>query len=41
MPAGIADVVTLGDSWLAPAIWRRLVQPIASAETYHWWQQAL
>jgi hypothetical protein len=39
MFAGIADVVTLGDSWLAPAIRRRLVQPITSAETYRWWQR--
>jgi hypothetical protein len=38
--AGIADVVTLGDGWLAPAIRRCLVQPITSAETYRWWQQA-
>lgn len=37
--AGIADVVTLGDSWLTPAIQRRLIQPISSAETYRWWQR--
>uniref|UniRef100_A0A383VEJ6 Uncharacterized protein n=1 Tax=Tetradesmus obliquus TaxID=3088 RepID=A0A383VEJ6_TETOB len=37
--AGIADVVTLGDSWLTPAIQRRLIHPISSAETYRWWQR--
>lgn len=34
--AGVADVVTLGDGWLGPAIRRRLVQPIPSAETYRY-----
>ncbi len=32
--AGAADVVTLGDAWLAQAIRDRLVQPIANAESY-------
>ncbi|KAF5832125.1 hypothetical protein DUNSADRAFT_12136 [Dunaliella salina] len=34
--AGAADVVTLGDAWLAQAIRDRLVQPIANAESYRW-----
>jgi hypothetical protein len=32
--ASAADVVTLGDSWLAPAIQRGLIQPISNAEAY-------
>lgn len=36
--AGAADVVTLGDAWLAQAIKDRLVQPIANAESYRWWR---
>jgi hypothetical protein len=35
-PAGAADVVTLGDAWLGPAIKQGLIQPIPSAETYRW-----
>lgn len=34
--AGAADIVTLGDSWMAPAIRQRLIQAIPSAETYRW-----
>ncbi|KAI8466668.1 MAG: hypothetical protein J3K34DRAFT_379213, partial [Monoraphidium minutum] len=37
--AGAADVVTLGDAWLAPAIREGLLQPIPSAETYRWWRR--
>ncbi|KAG2428034.1 hypothetical protein HXX76_012019 [Chlamydomonas incerta] len=36
--AGIADVVTLGDAWLGPAVARRLVQPIAGADSCRWWR---
>ena len=34
--AGAADVITLGDTWLAAAIQRRLLQPIPNAETSRW-----
>ena len=34
--AGAADVVTLGDAWLTPAIQRRLIQPIPNAEHSRW-----
>lgn len=34
--AGLADVATLGDAWLGPAIARGLVQSIPGAETYRW-----
>lgn len=33
---GAADVVTLGDTWVAPAIRQRLIQPLPSAETYRY-----
>lgn len=36
--AGVADVVTLGDAWLGPAVARRLVQPIAGADSCRWWR---
>lgn len=36
--AGTADVVTLGDSWLALAIQQDLLQPIQEAEHYRWYQ---
>ncbi|KAG1669301.1 hypothetical protein FOA52_014862 [Chlamydomonas sp. UWO 241] len=36
--AGAADVVTLGDAWLGPAIARRLVSPIPNAEHSRWWK---
>lgn len=36
--AGLADVATLGDSWLAAAVQRRLVQPIPGAERYRWFR---
>lgn len=32
--AGAADVVTLGDAWMAQAIQDKLVQPIPNAESY-------
>lgn len=35
--AGVADVVTLGDTWLGPAIQRGLVRPIPGAESSRWW----
>lgn len=34
--AGAADVITLGDAWLAPAIHGGLIQPLPGAETYRW-----
>jgi hypothetical protein len=34
--AGAADVITLGDAWLAPAIHAGLIQPLPGAETYRW-----
>ncbi|KAG2487410.1 hypothetical protein HYH03_013979 [Edaphochlamys debaryana] len=36
--SGIADAVTLGDAWLAPAVARGLVQPLRGAEGYRWWR---
>jgi spermidine/putrescine-binding protein len=36
---GAADIVTLGDAWLGPAIQQQLIQPIPSAETYRWWRR--
>eukprot|EP00955_Chlamydomonas_euryale_P087053 364265-Chlamydomonas_euryale.AAC.19 len=36
--AGAADVVTLGDAWLGPAIQQRLVAPIPNAEHARWWR---
>lgn len=30
--SGAADVVTLGDAWLSPAIQKQLIQPIPNAE---------
>lgn len=35
--ASLADVASLGDAWLAPAIGRGLIQPIPDAESYRWW----
>ena len=32
-----ADAVTLGDSWLAPAIKAGYLQPIKDAKSYRWW----
>eukprot|EP00232_Nephroselmis_pyriformis_P021149 CAMPEP_0182853104 /NCGR_PEP_ID=MMETSP0034_2-20130328/522_1 /TAXON_ID=156128 /ORGANISM="Nephroselmis pyriformis, Strain CCMP717" /LENGTH=479 /DNA_ID=CAMNT_0024983855 /DNA_START=319 /DNA_END=1754 /DNA_ORIENTATION=- len=34
---GEADLVTLGDVWLAPAIREGLIKPIAGAEDSSWW----
>lgn len=36
--AGLADLVTLGDSWLGPAVQRGLVQPLPSATTSRWYR---
>ncbi|GIL81389.1 hypothetical protein Vretimale_1058 [Volvox reticuliferus] len=36
--AGVADVVTLGDTWLAAAIQRGLVQPIPGATSSRWYR---
>ncbi|KAJ9529617.1 hypothetical protein QJQ45_014377, partial [Haematococcus lacustris] len=33
-----ADCVSLGDAWLAPAIQRRLLQPLPHPEQYRWWR---
>ncbi|KAL6747850.1 hypothetical protein V8C86DRAFT_2896496 [Haematococcus lacustris] len=33
-----ADCVSLGDTWLAPAIQRRLLQPLPHPEQYRWWR---
>jgi len=35
--AGVADVTTLGDVYLAPAIREGLIQPIPNAESSRWW----
>ena len=32
-----ADAVTLGDSWLAPAIKAGYLQPLQDAASYRWW----
>jgi len=37
--AAHADVVTLGDAWLAPAIKAGKLQPIPNAEHYRWWKR--
>lgn len=37
--AGLADVVTLGDAWLGPAIARGLLAPIPGAEGARWWRR--
>ncbi|GLC41238.1 hypothetical protein PLESTB_001084100 [Pleodorina starrii] len=39
--AGVADVVTLGDSWLGAAIGRGLVQPIPGATSSRWYRSLL
>uniref|UniRef100_A0A7S0RPJ7 Uncharacterized protein n=1 Tax=Chlamydomonas leiostraca TaxID=1034604 RepID=A0A7S0RPJ7_9CHLO len=36
--AGAADVATLGDAWLGPAIKEGLLQPIPKARTQRWWR---
>ncbi|GIL68080.1 hypothetical protein Vafri_21393 [Volvox africanus] len=36
--AGVADVVTLGDTWLAAAIQKGLVQPIPGASSSRWYR---
>ena len=36
--AALADVVTLGDSWLAPAIRNGLIQPLPNADHSRWFQ---
>ena len=35
--AGLADVVTLGDAFLGPAIRNDLIQPIKNAQNQAWW----
>ena len=35
--ARTADAVTLGDSWLGPAIKAGYLQPLQDVESYRWW----
>jgi hypothetical protein len=35
--AALADAVTLGDAWLAPAIQQGALQPIPTPERWRWW----
>lgn len=37
--AALADVATLGDAWMAPAIRQGLIRPIPGAERQRWWQR--
>lgn len=37
MPARTADAVTLGDSWLGPAIKAGYLQPLQDVDSYRWW----
>lgn len=37
--AGAADIVTIGDAWLGPAIRAGYVQPIDGAEMFRWWRR--
>ncbi|MEW5310112.1 MAG: hypothetical protein WDW38_001941 [Sanguina aurantia] len=37
--SAVADVVSLGDTWLSPAIRQGLIQPLRNAHTYRWYKQ--
>lgn len=37
MSARTADAVTLGDSWLGPAIKAGYLQPLQDVDSYRWW----
>ena len=37
MSARTADAVTLGDSWLGPAIKADYLQPLQDVDSYRWW----
>lgn len=37
MSARTADAVTLGDTWLGPAIKAGYLQPLQDVDSYRWW----